>query len=84
MVQELNRLGYAKQAMEFEAWLNQTAPVRPEHLPDARPDQPVQKPAPRLPGKCPFCGACLRSDMVEWIDDASAECPYCGSAVPAE
>jgi hypothetical protein len=84
MKQELNRLGYATQAMEFEAWLDQTGHVRTEHLPNAIPGQQPPKPTPRLPGKCPFCGAGLRSDMVEWIDDASAECPYCGSAVQAE
>jgi hypothetical protein len=84
MVQDLNRLGYTKQASDLQAWLNQLAPIRPEHLPGARSGLPAQKPAPRLPSKCPFCGATLRSDMAEWIDDASAECPYCGSAVQAE
>jgi len=84
MIQDLNRLGYTKQATEFQTWVNQTAPIRLEFLPGAEPAQPAQKPAARLPSKCPFCGATIRSDMAEWIDDSSAECPYCGSAVQAE
>ncbi len=38
----------------------------------------------RLPGKCPSCGAPVRSDEVDWIDGQSAECAYCGSVIPAE
>jgi hypothetical protein len=34
-----------------------------------------------LPLKCPCCGASIRSDEVEWIDDAHAECAYCGSTL---
>ncbi len=37
-----------------------------------------------LPASCPHCGAPLRSDEVEWVDAASAECPYCGMIVKAE
>lgn len=34
-----------------------------------------------LPAQCPKCGAPLRSDLVEWIDDRSAECDFCGSVI---
>jgi hypothetical protein len=37
-----------------------------------------------LPTNCPGCGGPIHSDEVEWADDATAECPYCGSAVRAE
>jgi hypothetical protein len=84
MVQELDRLGYTKQSAEIQTWLNQKVSLRPDQLPDIGHDQPIQKPASKLPGKCPFCGATLRADMAEWIDDTSAECPYCGSAVQAD
>jgi hypothetical protein len=44
--------------------------------------QPVQpKPRGHLPNACPKCGAPVRSDDVDWIDDASAECPYCGTVL---
>ncbi len=81
MVQELSRLGYAKQATEIQALLDQHKIAHPGGIQGARASQ---TPALRLPGKCPSCGAPLRSDMAEWIDGASAECPYCGSVVQAE
>jgi hypothetical protein len=36
-----------------------------------------------LPAKCASCGGPLRSDEVEWVDAATAECPYCGTPVKA-
>jgi hypothetical protein len=45
---------------------------------------PAGPPAARnLPDKCPQCGGTVRSDAVEWIDERSAECAYCGSTLPA-
>jgi Zn finger protein HypA/HybF involved in hydrogenase expression len=44
----------------------------------------AQKPKPVLPTNCHGCGGPIRSDEVEWVDDVTAECPYCGSAVRAE
>lgn len=38
----------------------------------------------RLPGACPACGAPVRSDRVDWIDEHSAECSYCAAVIPAE
>ncbi|MBI5876890.1 MAG: hypothetical protein HZB53_04500 [Chloroflexi bacterium] len=48
-------------------------------------DEPDDEPAARghLPPKCVNCGGPLRPGDVDWIDDATAECPYCGSAVRA-
>lgn len=40
--------------------------------------------APRrlpLPTHCPGCGAPVRPDEVDWLDDVTAECEYCGSPV---
>ena len=36
-----------------------------------------------LPARCPQCGGDLRPDEVEWLDEISAECEYCGSVVKA-
>jgi Zn finger protein HypA/HybF involved in hydrogenase expression len=44
----------------------------------------AEKPKPILPTNCPGCGGPIRSDEVEWADEVTAECPYCGSAVRAE
>ncbi len=38
----------------------------------------------KLPAVCSQCGAPVRSDEVEWIDDASAECDFCGAVLQAE
>jgi hypothetical protein len=51
------------------------------------PVQPSQSnqagPRPILPSSCPKCGAPVRSDEIEWIDDHSAECIYCGTTLQA-
>jgi hypothetical protein len=39
---------------------------------------------PRLPTKCPQCGGIIRPQEVEWIDDRSASCDYCGSILEAK
>lgn len=36
-----------------------------------------------LPSACPHCGAPLRSDEVDWIDEQSAECGFCSGVVQA-
>lgn len=42
------------------------------------------KPKPVLPVSCPGCGGPIRSNEVEWADESTAECPYCGIEVRAE
>lgn len=46
----------------------------------------AQAPAPsrKLPAQCPSCLGPVRPDAVEWIDDQTAECAYCGSILHAE
>ena len=39
---------------------------------------------PILPTHCPSCGGVIRADEVEWLDEITAECDYCGSPVRAE
>jgi len=38
----------------------------------------------RLPPKCPSCGGILHPGEVEWADERSVLCDYCGSVIPAE
>ena len=38
----------------------------------------------KLPTTCHQCGAPVRSDEVEWVDDSSAECDFCGAILAAE
>lgn len=38
----------------------------------------------RLPAKCPQCGGTVHPDEVEWIDEHSAACDYCGSVIQTD
>jgi len=53
----------------------------PLSAPQAQPAVPSR---PRLPTVCPQCGAPVRSDEVEWIDDFSAACAFCGGVVQGD
>jgi len=49
--------------------------------PPAQPQVPGQQ---RLPPTCSQCGAPVRGDEIEWINQYSAECIYCGSIIQTE
>jgi hypothetical protein len=49
--------------------------------PQVQPQAPGQQ---RLPPTCSQCGAPVRGDEVEWINQYSAECIYCGSVIQTE
>lgn len=38
----------------------------------------------KLPTHCPSCGGPLKPDDLEWLDDATAACDFCGSPVRGE
>lgn len=73
VVSELNEHGLKSEASAIEAWLGS---VLPAGLPAA-----TSAARPVLPTHCPSCGAPLRPDEVEWLDENTAECGYCGSPV---
>ena len=74
---ELMARGLNDESAEMETYLKKLSPSMPfiESIPAKR---------PILPTHCPSCGAALRSDEVEWLDEVTAECAYCGSPVRAE
>jgi len=75
---ELSQRGLTDQARQFEADLKTNLPagfISPA-------DQGKAKQS--LPTHCPGCGGPLHADEVEWTDEITAECQYCGSAVRAE
>jgi hypothetical protein len=41
--------------------------------------RPVARARATLPPRCQECGAPLRIDEVDWVDENTAECPYCGN-----
>lgn len=72
-VSELTEHGLKDEAAEIETWLKSLLPQMPA----------LETPAGRsvLPVHCPACGAPLRPDEVEWLDEVTAGCGYCGSPV---
>jgi hypothetical protein len=79
IIGELKLRGHTRAAGEFEVFLQGL-------LPDFSNDSPAP-PAPkrtRLPTHCPSCGAALRPEELEWLDENTAECAYCGSPVRGE
>jgi hypothetical protein len=77
VVGELAARGLNDEAAEIESFLKRSSPSMP-----AIKSPPVERPI--LPTHCPSCGAALRPDEVEWLDDVTAECAYCGSPVREE
>jgi hypothetical protein len=45
------------------------------------PEQSAIARRPVLPTHCPSCGAVVRPNEIEWLDEVTAECDYCGSPV---
>ena len=74
VVGELSARGLSGEASEIEALITKLSPSMPEIE-----VKPANKPI--LPTHCPSCGAALRPDEVEWLDEVTAECAYCGSPV---
>ena len=72
-IDELTQLGHKNEATEIEAWLKSILPGT--NLSEATAKKPV------LSTHCPSCGAPLRPDEVEWLDEITGECGYCGSPV---
>ena len=74
---ELKARGLTNEAAEMESFLKKLSPSMP-----SMESTPAKRPI--LPTHCPSCGAALRSDEVEWLNEVTAECAYCGSLVRAE
>lgn len=75
----LNQHGLNADAKEIEAYLAGTLPAD-----FTAPISKVSTRKPILPTHCPSCGGAVRPDEVEWLDEITAECDYCGSPVRGE
>ena len=77
---ELKVRGLTAEAKQIEDYFKTTLPAGFVPIPETG----VEKHKALLPTNCPGCGGPIRSDEVEWADELTAECPYCGSAVRAQ
>jgi hypothetical protein len=77
VLRELNARGLKEEATEIASLLAANLPQQ------ISPEQASTK-KPILPTHCPNCGGSIRPDEVEWLDDVTAECSYCGSPMHAE
>lgn len=76
---ELKERGFSKETADLELWLKTILPPPSEFVTQLPPSK-----KPILPTHCPQCGAVIRRDEVDWLDEVTAECGYCGSPVREE
>ncbi len=79
VITELNARGLTAEAAEIESLLKTLAAPMPNLE-----TQSVPVKRPTLPTHCPSCGAAIHPNEVEWLDDVTAECEYCGSPLRNE
>ena len=80
IVSELQTRGLSKEAQEISDYVKTGISSLPQGM-----NEPFKEGHhPSLPTRCPGCGGPVRPDEVEWLDDATAECSYCGSSLRGE
>jgi hypothetical protein len=86
VVQMLREQGMSQPADEINAWLRGQPGYEQAGSAAAPASGPASAPArmPRLPLKCPSCGGTLDPRDLEWVDQFTIECDYCGGLVRAE
>lgn len=78
---ELNQRGLSAEAQELSSWSKSSGnPLSAGNA--AMPSTSAKRPL--LPTSCPECGGPVRADDVDWIDDVTAECNWCGTALRGE
>jgi len=75
IVGELNQRGLTKEAGQITDHMKTLLPAFNAM------SEPAHNKKAALPTHCPGCGAPVRPDEVDWLDDVTAECAFCGSPV---
>ena len=78
VIHELRDRGLHAEAEEIESLLSGNLPTGTT----AELSAPGKRPS--LPTHCSSCGAALKPDEIEWLDEVTAECSYCGNPVRDE
>ncbi len=79
VIAELTTRGLSSEVTDIEILLKTHLPAKFTIEPQA-----ASTKKPILPTHCPSCGAAVKPDEVEWLDEITAECGYCGSPVREE
>jgi hypothetical protein len=79
VIAELNERGLKNEVTDIEILLKTLLPSKSTFETQSPPAK-----RPILPTHCPSCGAAVKPDEVEWLDEITAECGYCGSPVREE
>jgi len=79
VIAELNEHGLTSEVTDIEILLKT---LLPSSFTLEEKSTPAKRPI--LPTHCPSCGAGVKPDEVEWLDEITAECGYCGSPVCEE
>lgn len=81
MVAELHSAGLEDEAHALGHFLGDQLPSELKSTEDELQfkARPVARARATLPTNCPGCGAPMRIDEVDWIDEYTAECLFCGS-----
>jgi hypothetical protein len=79
VIAELNERGLKSEVVDIEILLKTLLPSKTMF---ETKETPAKRPI--LPTHCPSCGAAVKPDEVEWLDEITAECGYCGSPVREE
>jgi hypothetical protein len=74
-----NRAVNELEARGLHAEAGEIASLLGANLPQELPAEPKTARRPILPTHCPSCGGAVKPDEIEWIDEITAECDYCGS-----
>ncbi len=80
VIAELRARGFTAEAQQMEEFVKGLLPAGTSPTAAHTPDENRHA---VLPTHCPSCGAGLKPDEVEWLDEVTAECDYCGSPVRA-
>jgi len=79
---ELRGQGMDSEAQELLDLIKRKMPVIPPKSDQTEPSE-RSRPRPLLPTHCPSCGAPVHVGEVEWTDNSTAECDFCGSPIRA-
>ena len=79
VIADLNERGLQSEVTDIEILLKTLLPSMSTFETKASPTKKTI-----LPTHCPSCGAAVKPDEVEWLDEITAECGYCGSPIREE